>query len=301
LVIGSYGAGNATISAGTLDAITLHDTQHVTIASLTLVGSGYTLNQGSGLHVVSNLGSQGWTLDGLSLSGIDASGFGHAGIGMYGSVSDVSVTKSSLHDNGEGGLWIDCQSIYHGVRVYVGHVQANHNAGSTSLFSGFGIVVASVTDAVIERSVALDNGWLPGNSGVFGGVEAISDDRALVQYNEAGFNHHGVADGDGIILDTSSNSIVQFNYAHDNDGGGLFLGAEDKTYSTNDVVRFNISQNDARASTAYGGMFIWSNVNNSDIYNSGVGGLAVLRLHGLERPGVQQHLRGGRRQPGRVL
>jgi hypothetical protein len=264
LVIGSYGGGTATINAGNGDAITLLDTQHVTIANLRLVGSGYNVNQDSGLHVVSDAAGP---LDGLSISSIDASGFGHAGIGMYGPLSDVSVTYSSLHDNGDGGLWIVCGAQF-GERVYVGHVQASHNAGSSSLSSGFGIVVANVFYAVIERSVALNNGWLPGNRGEFGGIEALGDFYALVQYNEAGFNHHGTADGDGLILDTSFYSIVQFNYAHDNDGGGLFLGAEAHTTSSNDVIRFNISQNDARASTAYGGMFIWSNVNNSDIYNN---------------------------------
>jgi hypothetical protein len=64
---------------------------------------------------------------------------------------------------------------------------------------------------------------------------------------------------------------MQFNYTHDNDGGGLFLGAETGYTTTNNVVRYNISQNDARTQGAtYGGIFVWQDVTNADVYNNTV-------------------------------
>jgi hypothetical protein len=116
-----------------------------------------------------------------------------------------------------------------------------------------------------------DNGWLPGNHGETGGIEAIADNRVLLQYNEAYGNHAGNSDGDGIILDVTNDSIMQFNYAHDNDGAGLFLLAETGATSTRNVIRYNISQNDARTQQdTYGGIFVGADVSDADIYNNTV-------------------------------
>jgi len=154
--------------------------------------------------------------------------------------------------------------------IYVGHVLAFHNAGSSRRQSGYGILVRNAQHVVIERSVALDNGWLPGNNGATGGIQAISVAYALLQYNESGFNHRGFADGDGVILDDASRSVMQFNYTHDNEGAGLLLYSETPDITTADVVvRYNISQNDARASgDIYGGIFIGQVVRNADIYGN---------------------------------
>jgi hypothetical protein len=110
-----------------------------------------------------------------------------------------------------------------------------------------------------------------------------------LQYNEAYSNHAGNSDGDGIILDVTNNSIMQFNYSHDNDGAGLFLFAETGATSTNNIIRYNISQNDARTQqNTYGGIFVGADVINADIYNntvfmgpSSTSSPAAIRLLGL--------------------
>src|SRR5262249_13917469 len=102
-------------------------------------------------------------------------------------------------------------------------------------------------------------------------IEAIACDRALLQFDESYANHEGAADGEGIVLDVTTNSVMQFNYSHDNDGPGFFFGAETGQSSSNDIIRYNISQNDDRGpKTHYGGIFIWQNVSNGDIYNNTV-------------------------------
>ncbi len=93
----------------------------------------------------------------------------------------------------------------------------------------------------------------------------------LIQYNESCGNHMGNSDGDGIILDVTTDSIMQFNYTHDNDGAGLFLFAEANMSSTANIVRYNISQNDARAQgDIYGGIFVGGDVDDAQIYNNTV-------------------------------
>ena len=44
-----------------------------------------------------------------------------------------------------------------------------------------------------------------------------------------------------------TNSVMQYNYSHDNDGAGygLYQGSTSAPWSNN-VVRYNISQNDGR-------------------------------------------------------
>lgn len=63
--------------------------------------------------------------------------------------------------------------------------------------------------------------------------------NTVIEYNEA-YGTHGLGgDGEGIDIDVSTNNtIVQYNYVHNNEGGGvLFCG------SNNATVRFNVFQN----------------------------------------------------------
>src|SRR5438552_8348260 len=223
VTVGSYGSGRATISAGAGTGITVYDTQGVTIQDLAIVGSGYSSNSGDGIKFTND--KPGLTLAGIAVNNVDVSGFGQVGIHVVatggGSYSGISITNCGTHDNGYGGLYIQAQGN-HAANLYIGHVQAYHNAGAGSTASGYGIYIVGASDAVVERSLAHDNGWLPGNGGETGGIEALHCTRVLLQYNEAYANHGGQSDGDGIILDVTTDSIMQYNYAHDNDGAGLF-------------------------------------------------------------------------------
>jgi hypothetical protein len=290
ITVGSYGNGPATISAGKQTGISVSDAGHFTIADLHLVGSGYATNGGDGISFTSDL--PGVAQTGITVSNVAVSGFGQVGVNFLGSngsrdFANVSVTFVSAGDNGNGGVQLQGQGQARD--IYIGHVQAIHNAGSADIDSGYGILVFGANDVVIERSVTGDNGWLPGNHGETGGIEAIADNRVLLQYNEAYSNHAGNSDGDGIILDVTNNSIMQFNYSHNNDGAGLFLFAETGATSTDNIIRYNISQNDARTQqNTYGGIFVGADVINADIYNntvfmapSATSSPAAIRLLGL--------------------
>jgi len=290
ITVGSYGNGPATIHAGKETGISVSDAGHFNIADLDLVGSGNATNGGNGINFTSDL--PGVAQSEISVSNVSASGFGQTGINFLGSngsrdFDNVSVTYVTTDNNGNGGVQLQGQGQAR--NVYIGHVQAIHNPGSASIDSGYGILVFGANDVVIERSVTGDNGWLPGNHGETGGIEAIADNRVLLQYNESYSNHAGNSDGDGIILDVTNNSIMQFNYSHDNDGAGLFLYAETGATSTDNIIRYNISQNDARTQqNVYGGIFVGADVINAEISNntvfmapSATSSPAAIRLSGL--------------------
>jgi hypothetical protein len=267
ITVGSYGSGRATVEAGAGTGISVVDAGDFRIEGLTILGSGFFSNAGDGIRFAND--SAVAPLNGFRISNVDVSGFGHVGIHFVGLEDDVSVTYSTTHDNGEGGLAVDAPG--NADNYYIGNVQAYHNAGSGIAESGYGIFIAGANDVVVERSVAADNGWLPGNLGETGGIEAIADNRVLLQYDEAVANHQGLSDGDGIILDVTTDSIMQFNYTLDNDGAGLFLFAESGYTATDNVIRYNISQNDARTQgSTYGGLFVGAVVSNADIYNNSV-------------------------------
>jgi hypothetical protein len=298
ITVGSYDRGQATIEAGKGTGIAVTDASYFTIANLNVVGSGYASNGGDGIRFTSDLPDV--TVKGATVRNDDVSGFGHVGIQFVGTNGSddfrgISVSYSATHDNGDGGLEVDAQG--NASDVYVGHVQANHNAGSAAIGSGYGILIAGANDVVVERSVTGDNGWLAGNQGATGGIEAIADNRVLLQYNEAYANHQGQSDGDGIILDVTTNSVMQFNYTHDNDGAGLFLYAETDYTAMDNVIRYNISQNDARTQgDTFGGIFVGADVSNADIYNNTVfmgpsptSSPAAIRL--LDLGGTSVHIR----------
>jgi hypothetical protein len=80
-------------------------------------------------------------------------------------------------------------------------------------------------------------------------------------------------DGGGFDFDGGTqHSIMQYNYSHDNDGEGFVVanGIAGSGPNTNNVVRFNISQNDGQRNP-YGGIIVaYGEVDNADIYNNTV-------------------------------
>ena len=138
--------------------------------------------------------------------------------------------------------------------------------------SGSGIIMGGVTGGVIERSLAYDNGWLCDATGGPVGIWTYDSDSVVIQHNESYRNRtNGPADGGGFDLDQNTrNSIVQYNYSHENDGAGILLAhAPNNTNHSGNVVRYNISQNDGRKNST-GGIVIWGRTIGAEIYNNSV-------------------------------
>ena len=78
-------------------------------------------------------------------------------------------------------------------------------------------------------------------------------DNNLVQFNESFASVNGAEDGHGFDVDAGNiNSLVQYNYSHDN-AGGFMLFVNDTYNTINTIVRYNISQNDRKSIFRYSG------------------------------------------------
>lgn len=114
--------------------------------------------------------------------------------------------------------------------------------------SGDGIVPWATDGAVVEHNIVRDCNQ---SSGVYNaGIWPWSTDNTLIRWNEA-FLTHTTRDGQGFDSDFNSrNSVFEFNYSHDNDGGFILIcspGDADPSKNignTGTVVRYNISRND---------------------------------------------------------
>jgi hypothetical protein len=218
-------------------------------------------------------------LDYVRIHDVEATGFWEAGVFIEhhnnsSGYNDVEVRDSVFQGNGKEGLLTWGANFDASTNVRVVDCQAYDNTGVTGLKnnSGSGIILSSVKGGVIEGCVAYHNGTI-GHGGV--GIWAYNADSVVIQHNESYDNQTtSTADGGGFDLDGGcTNSVMQYNYSHDNEGSGFgvfqFRGARDWN---NNTVRYNVSQNDARANNA-GGISLWdggSGVKNAEIYGNTV-------------------------------
>lgn len=111
---------------------------------------------------------------------------------------------------------------------------------------GDGIIAFFTDGALIEGNVSDHNGTANDPNAYYAGIWVIGADNTVMQYNEA-FGQGISGDGQGFDVDLQChNSLVQYNYSHDNYGGFLLLMEQNSGKVT---VRYNVSVND-------GGSFI---------------------------------------------
>ena len=279
ILVSSYGSGRATIAASTTHAILVYNTSGFRIANLNVVGPGRDVNRGSsGILVYTDLPGD-VLLPFVEIDRVDASRFGRHGVevGSFNGRTgfrDVRITRVAANENGLGGIF-----TYAAVRavhrnVYVGYSSAAFNAGFGDLevSSGNGINLSGVDGGTIEYSVAHDNGArsLAGSGPV--GIWTYDSNNVVIQFSESYRNTTGNSkDGGGFHLDIStSNSVMQYNYSHDNAGAGYMLAHKLNDLShTGNVIRWNVSQNDARRNN-YASIHLWGRIRNAVIHNNTV-------------------------------
>jgi len=99
------------------------------------------------------------------------------------------------------------------------------------------------------------------------GIWPWSCDNTLIQYNEVS-HVKGTKDGQGFDSDYNCrNTIFQYNYSHDNDGGFMLVCTTPVTAdyigTTGTIIRYNISQNDRERIFYFSG-----EVQDTYIYNN---------------------------------
>ncbi len=286
VLIGSFGEGRATILAGQKTGITVLNAGGVTIENLIVAGSGRTNNDGYGVFCDNTL-TNGQRLDGLRINNVEARGFGQLGIligGAYAGFEHVLVTNCALHDNLHGGMEVAGRlpwgaTAYAHADVLVSHCQTYDNTGDPNFVqnhSGSGIVFYQIDGGVMEYCTSWNNGALCRSTSGGVGLWTCSSRSVVIQHCESFGNRTSGGDGGGFDIDGGSvNCVLQYNYSHDNDGPGLMVYTY--AYATRSdlgaIVRFNISENDARKGRPYAGLWVRSDgkqITGVEIYNNTV-------------------------------
>ena len=305
--IGTYGRGRAVVDGGSGPAVRVIDTGGVEVVGLTLVGDGADANRGDGVLFENRL--LGATrLVHVRVQDVEASGFGGYGVRVETSSShllwvaldfllppkagyrDVRIERVAAHDNGLAGIYVHGEfnllwgGTYAHRDVYIGHCQAYRNVGRSGPdlpHTGSGIVVSDVDGAVIEHSVAFENGlrsesWVGGPVGIW----AWDATRVVIQDNVAYRNRtSGPKDGGGFDLDGGvTHSVMQRNLSYDNDGSGFLLAQFPSAYPFHDnVVRYNVSVGDGRKNST-AGILVWSGDPESPILRTTVSNNTVVQV-----------------------
>jgi hypothetical protein len=293
VVIGSYGEGRATIAGVAAPAVYVHNTAGVEVRDLVVTGDAEAYGRAGGIAFYNDRETG---LQGVAISDVDVSGFTN-GIeigGLHTGFHDVAISRSVVHDNKEAGLATygpefrpDAPEYAH-QNVTVSEVEAFQNAGDASNAvrnTGSGIILGSVSDGHVTRSSAHDNGRLCTAGEGPAGIWAYDSTRVLIEHNVAYRNRTGGdVDGDGFDLDqNTSDSVLQYNLAYDNDGAGFLLyAAHDGLVNTNNVVRYNETTGSPSKAGWYGGITVAGHVSGARVYGNRV----VAPVSGELRPPV---------------
>ncbi len=276
VTIGSYGTGRAVIASDVRNGLHLYNVGNFIVTDLYFLGTARQEDamslEGPNGVLLNEDGSA--SLENVVIQGVEVSGYG-AGIVVLanapGRYAGLRIEQVAAHDNLWAGILLfgpppSESSEYPFVNIYVGNCQTYRNS------HGSGVVVAQADWVIIERNVAYENGgrygYPEGNPG--GGSSGICayGNRITLQHNEV-YGQKGSPEspghGEGFHVG-GSNSILQYNYAHDNEGVSFLL--ENPPGSRNHVVRFNISENDGLKSIGRGTVTITGGDGNYQIYNN---------------------------------
>jgi hypothetical protein len=304
VIVDSYGTGRATISSGAGKGVSVYNAAGVTVRNLRVVGAGRDTGGDVGVLFFNDRAGD-ILLPYVRVTDVEVSGYRDFGIAIgswngRSGFSDVRVERVLSHDNGDSGLVTYAAARNVHKNVYVGGSRFYDNQGQpeSTKNSGSGLVLGGVNGATVERNLAFRNGGL--NQTIQGGnaIWAYDSTRVTIQRNEAYLNRTGhLADGGGFDFDQNvSNSIMQLNYSHDNQGNGFMLAhGEDTATHTDNVVRYNISQNDGRKNGT-SGIRIYGRVLNAEIHHNTISLSSAttppiaVRVDG-RQPSVNVHLR----------
>jgi len=298
LTINSYGTGRATITSSTI-AIYTSNVAGIVCQNLILTGTGASNSYGI-LHENYTTGSTVYdylkdTYLTISSFDIGVAVAAYPSDNSHSGFSNVEVSHCTISNGINYGIY-----GYSSYGAGYGHSNVHLFSDTISNFvgvagplhSGNGITFAEVNGLTAEYNIVHDCGANNTSSSGPVGLWCYEATNALLQYNEV-YNQatNSAADGGGFDFDGGvTNSIMQYNYSHNNYGPGFMFYSYNDTYLTtwnNNIMRYNISQNDATHNTSsYSSIFIGATSTmtnaycyNNTIYNS-LSGSGLLGFYG---------------------
>jgi parallel beta helix pectate lyase-like protein len=290
ITLGAYGRGHRPVviaAAGQETALTLFNQSWWTITDLEFVGGArrgvyVTVDRG----VASGITLRNLTVRGVTGSKLDSKNTGlvvispthYLGNWVSARFDRVLVDNVVAHDTTmwagiivgtatSADLW-DWKESERSTNVTVRHSRVYNTYGD-------GIVLFAVGNGLIEHSVAHDTGLEPTQTiGTPNAIWSWACNDCVVQYNEAYRNNSPGADGGAFDIDfLSRNSVVQYNYAHDNSAYCVGIFGAEGWVTTDAIVRYNICANNGTEPGAvreeiYLAVWNWGTLDGVQIYGN---------------------------------
>jgi hypothetical protein len=286
LVISSYGNGKAIILSENNKGLYAYNTKGITLNNLIFEGSGMMVSPSDGVKFYADLPGN-IKLSNIKVMNTEIRNYGKVGLfisswnGNTG-FKDVLIDNVHVHHVKETGIFTNGFTSQTHIgwahqNVIIRNSEADNIPGYADATShrGSGIILAQVDNGLIEKTNAHHTGSANTHCGGPGGIWVYDCNNLVIQHCESYLNSSGTGcDGLGFDLDGGiTNSVLQYNYSHDNDGAGYLLGQYDNARPwSNNVVRYNISENDGR--TNAGGITLFKGMNTvmngCRIYNNTV-------------------------------
>jgi len=277
ITLGAYGIGPAPVVNGSPlasgAAVYLENQQYWVVQDLDIENNSGTNNFGSlsaggisryGILIQDNGGG---TLHGITITDNyvhnvngcfncgDVDSHINGGISVYAESNDdsyvgVVIRNNSVDDVGRTGIVFWDASYY---TTSITNVVASQLSSDVSIqdnlvssVDGDGIIAFGTLGALLQNNIvgnAAQRTILGSSESASVGLMVTRSMNAVVQYNEVYGTLTQGTDGEGFDVDLgSTNTTVQYNYSHDNQGGFLLMEAG---YSSNLTVRYNLSVNDS--------------------------------------------------------
>ena len=278
----SFGTGQATlVAANDQEFAYIWNAAGLRFTNLVIRGNGSTTHTKDGISFYADTSNTRYA--GITFDNVEMHGFGKTGLKIGGwngtaGFSQISLLNSRFRDNGIDGCSTYGQSAFANQNITVRSSHFYNNAGKAGLPdpSGSGLVLGAVDTALVEFCTAYNNGANNTNSAGPIGIWTYMSKKVVIQYNESYSNKSANGDGGGFDIDgASEDCVIQYNYSHNNVGAGYLLAQYSGAPGAfrNNVIRYNISQNDATGDKGYGGIMIWggdgtNKLTNSQIYNN---------------------------------
>ncbi|MGW5192700.1 right-handed parallel beta-helix repeat-containing protein [Kribbella sp. NPDC004138] len=278
--VASYGTGKATISSNctgdysaavTADAVNGFQLNNVKLVNGSTTAAGVLLENQSSSTATSGLQINYADISGFATPSGSTSTFGgqimvlgYAVNGNSGPLNDVQIVNNKLYgasvtSNAGPGVY----GWGSGLNISNVRVEGNtvYNLGMAPSSTGAAITANGWNGALIQRNIVHDIGANVTSCGGTSGIMSYTSNNVTIRNNEV-YKVEPVpaytagCDWDGIDLDGgTTNSLVEYNYTHDNAGSGLLAytsTAASRVWGPN-TYRYNISENDDWA-LAQGGL-----------------------------------------------
>lgn len=135
-----------------------------------------------------------------------------------------------------------------------------------------GIVPLYTSGALVEKNLV--DTFQQTYAGYGCGIWCDRADGMVFQYNEV-CNGKNTMDGMAFNLDDmTENGIIQYNYTHNNVGGGIMLHVRTNSYNRNNTVRYNLSVNDTAGFAAHQAVIVCvgedanTKIESAKVYNN---------------------------------